>query len=90
MSSFRCLSSFKDERVKTSLLLQGPKPKSENVANPLEHHKNLIDSIKLALYASKIISYAQGFMLMRATSQEYGWTLNMGGLLFFDFLFAFI
>ncbi|XP_063728227.1 6-phosphogluconate dehydrogenase, decarboxylating-like [Symsagittifera roscoffensis] len=76
----RCLSSFKDERVKASLLLQGPKPKSENVANPLEHHKKLIDSIKLALYASKIISYAQGFMLMRATSQEYGWTLNMGGI----------
>ena len=38
-----------------------------------------VESIRQALYASKIISYAQGFMLMRQAAKEFGWTLNYGG-----------
>lgn len=67
----RCVSSFKDERVTASKVLAGPSASDSNVTT---------DQIKNALYASKIISYAQGFMLMRATSQEFGWKLNMGAI----------
>src|SRR5205814_9177025 len=45
-----------------------------------EAKKQFIDDIRDALYASKIISYAQGYLLMRAAAQEYKWNLNYGGI----------
>ena len=70
----RCLSSIKDERVEASRLLQGPKSKYTG------NKEALIKSIEQALYASKIISYAQGFMLMRQAAEEYHWKLNDGSI----------
>lgn len=61
----RCLSAIKDERVRASKVLPGPKKE------PFRGDKQLfIDDLEQALYASKIISYAQGFILMRETSKE--------------------
>ncbi|MBS2212368.1 decarboxylating NADP(+)-dependent phosphogluconate dehydrogenase [Carboxylicivirga mesophila] len=70
----RCLSSIKDERVEASQILTGPKPVFEG------DKKAFIAAIKDALYASKIVSYAQGYALMHAAAQEYGWNLNYGGI----------
>jgi len=70
----RCLSSFKDERVAASAILQGPSSKLEDNA------EEFIESVRQALYAAKIVSYAQGYMLMRAAAKEYGWDLNYGGI----------
>lgn len=71
----RCISALKDERVAASLVLGGPK------AAPLDTNKTaLIEQIRQALYAAKIISYTQGYMLMRAAAAEYGWNLNYGGI----------
>ena len=71
----RCLSALRDERVSASKVLGGP---------PLEPFKGdkqqFIDDLEQALYASKIISYAQGFMLMREAAKEYNWTLNNAGI----------
>ena len=74
---WRCLSSLKEERVTASGKLQGPQPtvSQEYSKDP----QQFLQAVKSALYASKIISYAQGFMLMRAASQELNWNLNMGG-----------
>jgi 6-phosphogluconate dehydrogenase len=68
----RCLSAIKEERVEASKLLNGPKPKYEG------DKKEFINDIKNALYASKIVSYAQGYTLMRAAANTYGWNLNYG------------
>jgi 6-phosphogluconate dehydrogenase len=54
--------------------LKGPKPLVKG------NHQKFIESIRQALYASKIISYAQGYMLMRAAAKEYNWNLNYGGI----------
>ncbi len=70
----RCLSALKEERLEASKLLQGPKVAFEGNA------QEFIDYIKHALYASKIISYAQGFMLMRQAAVDYKWKLNYGGV----------
>ena len=70
----RCLSASKDERVAAAKLLRGPKAKKVSPAA----RKALIRAIHDALYCSKICSYAQGFQLMRAAQQEYGWKLNFG------------
>ncbi len=70
----RCLSSIKDERVAASAILQGPSSKLEDNAD------EFIESVRQALYAAKIVSYAQGYMLMRAAAKEYGWDLNYGGI----------
>ena len=70
----RCLSAIKDERVAASKVLSGPKPKFEG------DKKAFIEDIKNALYAAKIISYAQGYALMRAAAKTYGWNLNYGGI----------
>jgi 6-phosphogluconate dehydrogenase len=70
----RCLSALKDERVAASRVLKGPK---------VEFHGNkeeFIEYIRQALYASKIISYAQGFMLMQQAAKDYHWKLNYGGV----------
>ncbi|XP_029994223.1 6-phosphogluconate dehydrogenase, decarboxylating [Sphaeramia orbicularis] len=71
----RCLSSLKDERVEASGSLSGPQGVqfSGNKAAFLE-------DIRKALYASKIISYAQGFMLLRQAAKEFGWSLNYGAI----------
>lgn len=67
----RCLSSLKEERVRASKKIGGPQIK------PFEGHKQqFIDDLEQALYASKIVSYAQGFMLMREAAKDYNWTLN--------------
>ncbi len=70
----RCLSSLKEERVEASKILSGPVPHFNG-------DKSLfIDDIKSALYASKIVSYAQGYTLMREAAKEYDWKLNYGGI----------
>jgi 6-phosphogluconate dehydrogenase len=70
----RCLSAVKDERVAASKVLQGPSPVFKG------DKKAFIDNLRDALYASKIVSYAQGYSLMRAAAKEYGWNLNYGGI----------
>jgi 6-phosphogluconate dehydrogenase len=70
----RCLSAIKDERVKASKTLKGP-----SVSFNLK--KNVfIDELREALYAAKIVSYAQGYSLMKAAAEEYKWDLNYGGI----------
>ncbi|KAH8927841.1 putative 6-phosphogluconate dehydrogenase [Atractiella rhizophila] len=71
----RCLSSIKDERVRASKVLGGPQSEPFN-----GNKQHFIDDLEMALYASKIISYAQGFMLMREAAKEYNWTLNQAGI----------
>lgn len=70
----RCLSSLKEERVAASKILKGPEPSFH------ANRQEFIRDIKSALYASKIVSYAQGYALMREAAREYGWDLNYGGI----------
>jgi 6-phosphogluconate dehydrogenase len=71
----RCLSALKDERVAASKVLTGPgKPKT------VADRKEFIEDVRRALYCSKMISYAQGYMLLRAAEKEHGWHLNLGGI----------
>jgi 6-phosphogluconate dehydrogenase len=70
----RCLSARKNERVIASKVL--PKLAGEFQGDKAE----MVNAIRDALYASKIISYAQGYMLMREASETYGWDLNYGGI----------
>jgi 6-phosphogluconate dehydrogenase len=70
----RCLSAMKEDRVAASSLLKGPEVKFEG------DRKAFTQAIQQALYASKIISYAQGFMLMEQAAHEYHWELNYGGI----------
>lgn len=70
----RCISALKDERVKASKSLRGPNPVIKG------DREKWIEDIRLALYASKIISYAQGFMLLRDAATENNWKLNYGGI----------
>ena len=76
----RCVSALKDERVKAARKLKGPRPVLTDIATNAEKKKPFIADIRDALYASKIVSYAQGYMLMRAAAKEYGWNLNYGGI----------
>ena len=71
----RCLSAIKDERVRASKVLVGP------LKEPFRGDmKQFIDDLEQALYASKIISYTQGFLLMRETAKEMKWNLNYAGI----------
>lgn len=70
----RCLSAQKDERVIASKQLTGPKPTFNGDKAAFIH------DLKNALYASKIVSYAQGYLLMREAAKEYNWNLNYGGI----------
>jgi 6-phosphogluconate dehydrogenase len=70
----RCLSAVKEERVKASEILNGP-DRSFN-----GNRKAFVNDLKDALYAAKIVSYAQGYALMKAAAEEYGWKLNYGGI----------
>ena len=68
----RCLSALKDERIDSAKQLNGP-------AVAFEGDKTaFIDDLQQALYASKIVSYAQGYQLLRASALEHGWQLNYG------------
>jgi 6-phosphogluconate dehydrogenase len=71
----RVISSLKDERVTASKVLAGPEPYTVT-----GDKAQIVEDIRLALYASKIISYAQGYMLMRNISVLRKWNLNLGGL----------
>ncbi len=71
----RCLSALKDERVEASKVLTGP----ANVKSAVER-KEFIEQVRCALYCSKMVSYAQGYMLLRAAEKDQGWHLNMGGI----------
>lgn len=71
----RCLSALKEERVEASKILEGPKPvkfSGDRIA--------FLEDLRRALFASKVVSYAQGYSLMRAAAKEYGWDLNYGGI----------
>ena len=70
----RCLSAMKDQRVDAAKVLRGPKAVFRG------DRDKFVDDIRQALYASKIVSYAQGYQLMRAAAEEYDWNLNYGGL----------
>ena len=70
----RCLSAMKEERVAASKVLSGPAVKFDG------DRKAFIEDVKNALYASKIVSYAQGYTLMRTAAKTYGWDLNYGGI----------
>jgi len=71
----RCLSAQKDERVAASKILEGPKP-----AAFTGDKKAFLEDLRKALFAAKVVSYAQGYALMRAAAKEYGWNLNYGGI----------
>ena len=70
----RCLSAIKDERVAASKVLDGPKPQIAG------DKKEFIENVRRALFCSKLISYAQGYMLLREAGKEQNWNLNMGGI----------
>ncbi|MBV9442535.1 MAG: decarboxylating NADP(+)-dependent phosphogluconate dehydrogenase [Acidobacteriaceae bacterium] len=71
----RCLSALKDERVAASKALHGPKHNQDS-----HGREAFIEDVRRALYCSKVISYAQGYMLLREAAKEQGWNLNMGGI----------
>jgi 6-phosphogluconate dehydrogenase len=71
----RCLSALKDERIAASKILSGPPAKAAG-----GDRAAFIEDVRRALYCSKIVSYAQGYMLLKAAAKENGWKLNMGGI----------
>lgn len=70
----RFLSSHKEERKEASAILKGPETSFDG------DKQEFIENIRQALYASKMVSYAQGFMLMRQAAKELNWNLNYGGI----------
>jgi 6-phosphogluconate dehydrogenase len=70
----RCLSAMKEERRKAARMLHGSTPALPDLS------ADWIGDLEQALYASKIISYAQGYQLMRAAARTWGWDLNYGGI----------
>ena len=70
----RCLSAMKEERVEAAKVFATERPAFTG------NKEELIEAIRQALYASKIISYAQGYTLMRTAAKTYGWNLNYGGI----------
>ena len=72
----RCLSALKDERVKASEILKGPHPAGKFTGDKAA----FIEDIRQALFASKLVSYAQGFTLLQAAAKTYGWNLNYGDI----------
>ena len=70
----RCLSAVKEERVAASKVLVGPNAELHG------DRQAMLDAIRQALFASKIVSYAQGYALMRAAAKTYGWELNYGDI----------
>ncbi|MBU0926870.1 MAG: decarboxylating NADP(+)-dependent phosphogluconate dehydrogenase [Spirochaetes bacterium] len=78
----RCLSAMKDERVVASRLLAGPEASGPggSLAVATDDRAAFLEDLRRALLASKIVSYAQGYMLMREAAREAGWELNYGGI----------
>ena len=70
----RCLSALKDERVNAAKVLNGPGTSFSGDKN------QFVNDLEQALYAAKIVSYAQGYQLMRAVSEERDWDLNFGAI----------
>jgi 6-phosphogluconate dehydrogenase len=70
----RCLSALKEERVAAARLLPGPAGRIDR------DRATWVEDVRQALYASKIVSYAQGYVLFREAAREHGWTLNYGGI----------
>ena len=70
----RTLSALKEDRVEASKVLSGPQPKFEG------DKKQFINDLMQALYAAKLVSYAQGYVLMRFAAKDFGWKLNNGGI----------
>jgi 6-phosphogluconate dehydrogenase len=70
----RFLSALKDDRVEASKVLKGPEAVFDG------DRAGFVEDIKKALLASKVVSYAQGFMLMRQAATEFNWNLNYGGI----------
>ena len=70
----RCVSAMKDQRVKAAKVFKPSKTQFPG------DRAEWINAIRQALYASKMISYTQGYMLMRAAAKQYGWNLNYGGI----------
>jgi 6-phosphogluconate dehydrogenase len=70
----RALSSLKDERSAAAKVLSGPQPRIKS------NQASFIRDLEQAVYASKIMSYTQGYMLFKVAAKEYGWTLNYGGI----------
>jgi 6-phosphogluconate dehydrogenase len=70
----RCLSAQKEQRVAAAGVLHGPEPRFTGDRN------TFIQDVEMALYASKIISYTQGFALLNAMARESGWTINNGAV----------
>jgi 6-phosphogluconate dehydrogenase len=70
----RCLSAMKDERVAASRILNGPQRPAAS------DRKQFIENVRRALYCSKMISYAQGYMLLREAAKDQKWNLNFGGI----------
>ncbi len=70
----RCLSAMKSERVEASNVLTGPKPKFT------EDKQAFLNDLEKALYASKLVSYTQGYVMLRSAAEEFKWNLNYGGI----------
>ncbi len=71
----RCLSARKEERVEASAILEGPSGKRFE-----GDRKVFLEDLRKALFAAKVVSYAQGYSLMRSAAGQYGWNLNYGGI----------
>src|SRR5271157_4702868 len=71
----RCLSAIKEERVAASAILRGPRRSARKL-----DRATFVEDVRRALYCSKIISYAQGYMLMREAAKDQKWNLNFGGI----------
>jgi 6-phosphogluconate dehydrogenase len=72
----RCLSALKEERVHAAGLLAPPTRASSAEGS----REQMIEDVRRALYCSKLVSYAQGYMLLRAAAREHGWKLDLGGI----------
>jgi 6-phosphogluconate dehydrogenase len=71
----RCLSAIKEERVAASAILKGPRRSQKS-----PDRKKFVEEVRRALYCSKLISYAQGYMLLREAAKDQKWNLNFGGI----------
>ena len=72
----RSLSALRDQRVAAAEVLAGPRP-AERDGGP---DRGIVDDVRAALYASKVVAYAQGFEQMAAASREHGWDLDLGAM----------
>ncbi len=71
----RCLSALIDQRTEAAKILPGP----TDIKTPTDS-EDILNDLEKALYMAKIVSYAQGFQLMRAVSKQYSWELNFGNI----------